>query len=62
MGLIDFVQDAGEKLFGRAEAQAAMKEAAADPSSQAKTQAANKPMLTSPDRIYSGQNLRIPPA
>jgi nucleoid-associated protein YgaU len=41
MGLMDFVKDAGEKLFGRGEAQAAVKEAAADPSSQAKVQAAN---------------------
>jgi len=41
MGLIDFVKDAGEKLFGRGQAQAAMKEAAAEPSNQAKVQAAN---------------------
>jgi nucleoid-associated protein YgaU len=41
MGLMDFVKDAGEKLFGHGPAQAAVKEAAADPSSQAKVQAAN---------------------
>ena len=41
MGLIDFVKDAGEKLFGRGQAQAAAKEAAAEPSNQAKVQAAN---------------------
>jgi nucleoid-associated protein YgaU len=41
MGLIDFVKDAGEKLFGRGQAQAAAKEAVADPSNQAKVQAAN---------------------
>ena len=41
MGLIDFVKDAGEKLFGRGQAQAAVKEAAAEPSNQAKVQAAN---------------------
>jgi nucleoid-associated protein YgaU len=41
MGLIDFVKDAGEKLFGRGQAQAAVKEAVADPSNQAKVQAAN---------------------
>ena len=41
MGLIDFVKDAGEKLFGRGQAQAAIKDAAAEPSSQAKAQAAN---------------------
>ena len=41
MGLIDFVKDAGEKLFGRGQAQAAMKDAAAQPSSTEKVQAAN---------------------
>ncbi len=41
MGLIDFVRDAGEKLFGRGTAGAAMKEATADPANQAKQQAAN---------------------
>jgi nucleoid-associated protein YgaU len=41
MGLIDFVRDAGEKLFGRGKAQAAMKDADADPADQAKIQAAN---------------------
>ena len=41
MGLIDFVKDAGEKLFGRGVAQAAAKEAAAEPSNDAKLQAAN---------------------
>ena len=41
MGLSDFVNDAGEKLFGRGQAQAAAKEAAAEPSNDAKVQAAN---------------------
>ena len=41
MGLIDFVKDAGEKLFGRGGAQAAMAEAKADPASAAKAKAAN---------------------
>ena len=41
MGLIDFVKDAGEKLFGRGQAQAAAKEAAAEPANAAKMQAAN---------------------
>lgn len=41
MGLIDFVKDAGEKLFGRGSAQAAMKEAASSPADAAKAQAAN---------------------
>jgi nucleoid-associated protein YgaU len=105
MGLIDFVKDAGEKLFGRGQAQATAMEAAADPANAAgvagvedmmsvdrrqpegqyctvvsgdtpskisrqycgdadkymKIFEANKPMLGSPDRIYPGQKLRIPP-
>jgi nucleoid-associated protein YgaU len=39
--MIDFVKEAGEKLFGRGRAQAAMKEAEAEPSNAAKVQAAN---------------------
>jgi len=41
MGLIDFVRDAGEKLFGRGKAQAAMTEVKTDPANDAKVQAAN---------------------
>lgn len=41
MGLIDFVKDAGEKLFGRGKAQAAMAEMKAAPSDPAKVSAAN---------------------
>jgi nucleoid-associated protein YgaU len=41
MGLIDFVKDAGEKLFGRGQAQAATKQAEAAPSDQTKVVAAN---------------------
>jgi nucleoid-associated protein YgaU len=41
MSLISFIKDAGEKLFGRGQAQAAMKESAADPADAAKTKAAN---------------------
>jgi nucleoid-associated protein YgaU len=41
MGLMDFVKDAGEKLFGRGKAQAAMAEVKADPNDQAKADAAN---------------------
>lgn len=41
MGLIDFVRDAGEKLFGRGKAQAAMTELKADPANEAKVAAAN---------------------
>ncbi len=114
MGAIDHVKDAGEKLFGRGQAQAAAKEVAADPTNSSKVLAANapagdagvedmmsvdpcqpearhytavsggtlskvsrqycgdaneyvrtfeanKPMLTSSDKIYPGQKLRIPP-
>ena len=41
MGLMDFVKEAGEKLFGHGQAQAAMIEAKADPNNDAKIQAAN---------------------
>ncbi len=41
MGVIDFVKDAGEKLFGRSRAQATAKEAAADPKNRSEVQAAN---------------------
>ena len=41
MSLISFVKEAGEKLFGRGKAEAAMKEAQADPANDAKSAAAN---------------------
>jgi nucleoid-associated protein YgaU len=41
MGLIDFVKEAGEKLFGHGQAQAAMAEVKADPGNDAKIAAAN---------------------
>jgi len=41
MSLISFVKEAGEKLFGRGSAQAAMKESAASPADAAKSKAAN---------------------
>lgn len=41
MGLIDFVKEAGEKLFGRGEAQAKMAEVKSDPDNAAKIAAAN---------------------
>jgi nucleoid-associated protein YgaU len=41
MSLISFVKEAGEKLFGRGQAQAAMKESAASPGDAAKSKAAN---------------------
>ena len=41
MGLLDFVKDAGEKLFGVGKAKAAMQEVAAAPADEAKIKAAN---------------------
>ena len=41
MSLISFVKEAGEKLFGRGNAQAAMKESASAPDDAAKSKAAN---------------------
>ena len=41
MGLLDFVKEAGEKLFGRGQAQASMAEAKAAPQDQVKIAAAN---------------------
>ena len=41
MGLLDFVKDAGEKLFGIGKANAAMQEVAAAPADEAKIKAAN---------------------
>jgi nucleoid-associated protein YgaU len=41
MGLLSFLKDAGEKLFGKGQAQAAQQAAAADPASPEKKAAAN---------------------
>ena len=41
MSLISFVKEAGEKLFGRGQAQAAMAEVKSDPANEAKIAAAN---------------------
>ena len=41
MGLMDFLKEAGERLFGHGQAQAAMTEAKADPNNDGKIQAAN---------------------
>ena len=41
MGMLDFVKEAGEKLFGLGKAKAAMQEAAAAPADDAKVKAAN---------------------
>jgi nucleoid-associated protein YgaU len=41
MSLISFVKEAGEKLFGRGKAQAALNDAHGDPGNEAKSKAAN---------------------
>jgi nucleoid-associated protein YgaU len=41
MGMLSFIKEAGEKLFGKGKAQEAMAAAQADPSSADKTKAAN---------------------
>ena len=41
MGLLSFIKEAGEKLFGKGQAQATMSAAQADPSSAEKLKAAN---------------------
>src|SRR5512144_1683522 len=41
MGMLDFVKEAGEKLFGIGKAKATMQEAAAAPTDAAKVKAAN---------------------
>src|SRR5207237_6821918 len=56
MALIDFVKEAGEKLFGRGSAQAAMNEAQAEPGNEAKVQA---PMAPLPPRFSITSSRRI---
>jgi nucleoid-associated protein YgaU len=41
MGMLSFIKEAGEKLFGKGQAQTAMAAAQSDPSSAEKTKAAN---------------------
>jgi nucleoid-associated protein YgaU len=57
MGLIDFVKDAGEKLFGRGQAQAAMTEVKADPANEQKIAAANAAAGDAILDYIKGQNL-----
>ena len=57
LGLIDFVKDAGEKLFGRGQAQAAMTEVKADPANQEKIAAANSAAGDAILDYIKGQNL-----
>jgi nucleoid-associated protein YgaU len=57
MGLMEFVKEAGEKLFGRGHAQAAMTEANADPSNDAKVRAANSAAADAIIGYIQSQNL-----
>jgi nucleoid-associated protein YgaU len=57
MGLLDFVKDAGEKLFGMGKAKAAMQEAAAAPADEAKIKAANGAAADAIVAYIGSQNL-----
>jgi nucleoid-associated protein YgaU len=57
MGLMDFVKDAGERLFGRGQAQAAMVEVKADPNNEAKVKAANDAAADAIQDYIKSQNL-----
>ena len=57
MGLIDFVKDAGEKLFGIGKAKAAMQEVAAAPADEAKVKAANDAAADAILTYIGAQNL-----
>jgi nucleoid-associated protein YgaU len=58
MGLMDFVKDAGEKLFGRGKAQAAMAEVEEDPNNAAKVKAANDAAGDAILEYIKSQNLK----
>ena len=63
MGLMSFIKEAGQKLFGHTDPAAAAQQAQAEPDNSellAKVAEANRPMLSHPDKIYPGQMLRIP--
>ena len=57
MGLMDFVKEAGEKLFGHGQAQAAMTEVKADPNNAAKIPAANSAAGDAIINYIKSQNL-----
>jgi nucleoid-associated protein YgaU len=58
MSLISFVKEAGEKLFGRGQAQAAMTQAQADPASAEKSAAANAAAADAILEYIKAQNLQ----
>jgi nucleoid-associated protein YgaU len=57
MGLLDFVKDAGEKLFGTGHAKAAAQEAAAAPADEEKIKAANDAASDAIVAYIQSQNL-----
>jgi nucleoid-associated protein YgaU len=57
MGMLDFVKDAGEKLFGIGKAKATMQEAAAAPADEAKIKAANDAAADAIVTYINSQNL-----
>ena len=57
MGMLDFVKEAGEKLFGIGKAKASMQEAAAAPADQAKVKAANDAAADAIVAYVKSQNL-----
>jgi nucleoid-associated protein YgaU len=58
MGLLDFVKEAGEKLFGSGKAKATMQEAAAAPADDAKIAAANDAAAEAITTYIGSQNLK----
>ncbi len=58
MGLLDFVKDAGEKLFGRGKAEAAMTAVKSDPANDAKIKAANDAAADAIMEYIKAQNLK----
>jgi nucleoid-associated protein YgaU len=58
MGLLSFIKDAGEKLFGKGAAQAAITAAQADPGSQEKVKAANDAAADAILAYIQAQNLK----
>ncbi|HVN34272.1 MAG TPA: peptidoglycan-binding protein LysM [Casimicrobiaceae bacterium] len=57
MGMLDFVKEAGEKLFGMGKAKAAMQDAAAAPADDAKVKAANDAAADAIVEYIKSQNL-----
>lgn len=58
MGLLSFIKEAGEKLFGKGAAQTAMTAAQADPASQDKVKAANDAAADAILAYVQAQNLK----